>query len=338
VRILAILAAVVAVSTPVAAATIATTPTTFAADLRKANCGDIIELAPGDYGAVQITRYTAPGVAAEIPATAKAKAVPARCPSNNRLEIRAEDARLSSLRIASAQGVNWYGGLITAKLGVETPGVTLDASRFIRFAAAQVEGHKVGVNATRGTDYEIVGNRLERLRSDGVDVSQAQRVLIENNQVVMTTPIKATYDAKGKLLVDGDHSDGIQAWSVPGTPPVADVTIRGNYFRGVMQGISVFNSNTGGIDRFLVEYNTIDGIDFWHGITLSDARDSIIRYNLVVTRKNAKAWNFPFQPIRTWVSIPSGVRTIACGNIVPAMPGGVGTEPCKTEKAAISAR
>jgi polygalacturonase len=311
-------------ASPVAAADLTATPSTYKTVAAAAKCGDTVTLAAGDYGAVQVTRYNTPGAIA--------------CPADNRIEIRAEDARMDSLTFRAVQGVNWFGGFISAPLGVATPGVTMDSSRFVRFAGGLVTGHKVGVTAVRGSDYEIVGNRFQGLRSDGINVTSSQRVLIESNQVVMTVPIKATYTPEGKLLVDGDHSDGVQAWNTAGLPRVTDVTIRGNYFRGMMQGIAVFDAGKGGVDRFIVENNTIDGIDFWHGITLTEARDSVIRDNIVLTRKGAKAWNFPFQPIKTWVSIPGAINVVACGNTVPAMPGGVGTKPCSAATALRSAK
>ncbi len=300
-------AALALFASPVAAADLTVSPATFAAQMKKAACGDTVTLALAEYGAVSAPRLT--------------------CPADNRLEIRAEGSTFRTIIIRAAEGVSWFGGLVTAPLGVDTPGVTIDNSRFVRVAGVTIQGHKVGITAVRGSDYEIVGNRMQGLRSDGINVTTAQRVLIEGNQVVDTRPIRATYDAKGKLLVDGDHSDCIQFWSTANKAPTADLTIRNNYCRGEMQGIVAFNAGQGGLDRILIENNLIDGIEYWNGIVMYEARDSAIRNNVVLTKRGAKAQNNG-APIKTWIYLKAPVNTIACGNIVGALPKGEGTQPC----------
>jgi nitrous oxidase accessory protein NosD len=293
---------------PVAAADLIASPATFATQLKKAGCGDTVTLEAADYGNVSAPRLT--------------------CPADNRIEIRAEGSIFRTLTIRASEGVNWFGGLVTAPLGVDTPGVTIDSSRFVRVAGVTIQGHKVGITAVRGSDYEIVGNRMQGLRSDGINVTMAQRVLIEGNQVVDTRPRRATYTAVGKLLVDGDHADCIQFWSTADKAPTSDLTIRNNYCRGEMQGIVSFNSGQGGLDRILIENNLIDGIEYWNGIVMYEARDSAIRNNVVLTKRGAKAQNFPFQRITTWIYLKAPLNTIACGNTVGALPKGDGTKPC----------
>ncbi|KQR81187.1 hypothetical protein ASG07_12010 [Sphingomonas sp. Leaf343] len=322
------IAALSLLASPAVAADLTATPSTFAAQLKKATCGDVVTLQPGEYGAVALSNYSAPGVAAEVPATDKAKAIAAKCSAANRLEIRAEAGTFRTITLRGLHGVSWYGGVVSAPLGVDTPGVSIDSSRFVRVAGVTVRGHKVGITAVRGSDYEIVGNRMQGLRSDGINVTMAQRVLIEGNQVVDTRPIRATYDARGKLLVDGDHSDCIQFWSTVGKAPTADLTIRNNYCRGEMQGIVAFNAGAGGLDRILIERNLLDGLEYWNGIVMYEARNSAIRNNIVMTKRGAIARNNG-QPIKTWIYLRSPVNTVACGNDVPAMPGGEGTGACK---------
>ncbi len=289
-------------------AALTATPANLPVTMKAARCGDVVALQPGEYGAASAPRLV--------------------CPDTNRLEVRADGANFRSITIRSAEGISWYGGTVSAPLGVNTPGVTIDASRYVRIAGLTITGHKVGITAVRGTDYEIVGNRMQGLRSDGINVTMAQRVLIEGNQVVDTRPIRATYDAKGKLLVDGDHSDCIQFWSTVGKAPTADLTIRNNYCRGEMQGIVAFNAGAGGLDRILIDRNLLDGLEYWNGIVMYEARNSAIRNNVVMTKRGAVARNNG-QPIKTWIYLRSPVNTVACGNVVPAMPGGEGTGACK---------
>lgn len=324
-----VMAALALLTSPVAAADLVVTPATFAIQIKKATCGDVVTLSPGDYGIVAISNYSAPGVAADMPATAKAKAIPARCSDAHRLEVRAEAGTFRKITLRGLQGVSWYGGTVSAPLGVDTPGVTIDSSRFLRVAGVTIQGHKVGITAVRGSDYEIVGNRMQGLRSDGINVTMAQRVLIEGNQVVDTRPRRAVYQkvAPYSLITDGDHADCIQFWSTAGKAPTADLTIRNNYCRGEMQGIVSFDPGQGGLDRILIENNLIDGIEYWNGIVMYEARDSAIRNNVVLTKRGAVAQNNG-APIKTWIYLKAPVNTIACGNTVGALPKGEGTQPC----------
>ena len=277
------------------------------AALSKARCGDAVELAPGDYGQVRAPRVT--------------------CPADGpRVWVDASRARMTQLLMYGAHGLDWHGGHVE---GIrDRAGVSIDGSTRVAVTGMTVTRALVGFSILRASDVSVRGSRVQGHRSDGFNVNRAQRVALEYNAVIDPDPVRATYDARGKLVKDGDHPDCVQMWSTAGTPPVADVSIRGMYCRGYMQGIAAFNAGAGGLDRIAVEDNLLDGIGFWHGITLTEARDSRVVGNTVRTTPGALAPNDTTKRIRAWIMIARGERTLSCGNVVEAIPAGEGTGAC----------
>jgi hypothetical protein len=97
---------------------------------------------------------------------------------------------------------------------------------------------------------------------------------------------------KNLYLVNSNHPDGFQSWSVGedgvGSGVVTGIVLRGNTilnyedpnqpFRGNLQGIGCFD---GMFADWIVENNVVI-TDHWHGITLSGALDSRVVNNTVV--------------------------------------------------------
>ena len=97
---------------------------------------------------------------------------------------------------------------------------------------------------------------------------------------------------KNLYLVNSNHPDGFQSWSVGeggvGSGVVTGIVLRGNTFlnfedpdqpfRGSLQGIGCFD---GMFADWIVENNVVVA-DHWHGITLSGAVDSRVVNNTVV--------------------------------------------------------
>jgi hypothetical protein len=286
-------------------AALTATPATLPATLRAAKCGDTVTLAAGDYGAINAPRLT--------------------CPTGNRLRIEAKDARMVTLVIRGVAGLSWRGGHVT---GAEASpfAVTIDASRDVTFADALVTGSRVAVNAVRSTDLEITRNTLDGYRSDGINITQVQRVAITYNQMRNMKPIRASYSAAGKLLVDGDHADCVQGWTTPGTAPLADITIENNSCVGETQGFTFFNPGQGGYDRITMQHNFAQ-IEYWHAFTVMEGRKTVIRDNIALPMPGAKAQSYPFQAILPWVYTTG--EAVACGNVVAAQASRYGTGACR---------
>lgn len=286
-----------------ALALLTATPATLPATLKRAQPGDTVTLATGDYGAVAIRDMTF-------------------TPS---LRIEASAARLGALTLRNAKGIEWAGGAISGPPS-QYFGVQMALSARVRLVGMTISGPRVGISLTSSTDIDVIGNRLEGLRSDGINLAMVQRVNVIGNQCYDFRPIQPIYDAAGKLVKDGDHADCIQGWSRLGSPPTSDLMITGNVAVGQMQGITFFDPGQGGYDRITIRGNDLN-LGLWHGIAVYEGRGIVITGNRVRTTPGAKTTAGRIQPITAWITAPGSTGTI-CGNVVDALPKGMGTEAC----------
>lgn len=286
-------------------AALTATPATLPATIKQAQAGDTITLTAGEYGAVSIANrsFASPVV------------------------VDASAARLTALTIRKVNGLEWRGGNLNGPRDTSFAAL-VDQSSNITIKGMVISGPKVGLSFSRSTDFEAIGNRFDGVRSDGINIGMSQRGRIIGNQCLNFQPNRATYDAKGKLLKDGDHSDCIQGWSRKAYTPTGDLLIEGNVAHGEMQGITFFDPGQGGYDRITVRNNDLM-LEYWHGVTVYEGRGTVITGNRVRTVPGAKARNFPFQSIRTWIYTLRGIDQTVCGNEVPAIPSGEGTGACK---------
>ena len=129
-------------------------------------------------------------------------------------------------------------------------------------------------------DHALVeGNVIENFSGDGMRG-------LGDHGVFQYNTVKNLY------LVNSNHPDGFQSWSVGedgvGSGVVTGIVLRGNTFlnfedpdqpfRGSLQGIGCFDGMFAG---WIVENNVVI-TDHWHGITLSGATDSRVVNNTVV--------------------------------------------------------
>jgi nitrous oxidase accessory protein NosD len=267
-------------------------PDTLQQTLLSARGGTHIVLAPGQYGNLTFPRKTfAPA-----------------------LTIDAAQAQFTGILMRGVDGVTIDGGTLVGPRE-QTTGFAVDSSHHIAIRGMRISGSRIGIGVSRSQDVLLEHNIFDGTRSDGINVAGVQRVKILYNECRDFDPIKAQYDAAGKLLHDGDHPDCIQGWSIAGRPPTSDVTIIGNSGRGFMQGIWFGNGGQGGLDRMLVRDNKFE-LQAFNGIVLTEARDSEISGNTVSTIPGAKMDNYPFHPISTWIKAPGGQRVLVCGNTI----------------------
>ena len=253
------------------------------------------------------------------------RAPPLKCADGRRVTYNARRATFRTIRIAGVTGITIRGGTVGAA-GIDGPAVTVDGSRFVHLTEMTFTGAKLGVTLVRGTDYLVDHSRFTGLRSDGVNINQAQRVTIDGNTFSDSHPIPQVYDAQGKLVRDGDHADAIQAFSLAGQVPLRDLVFTNNRISGHMQGIDNFG-DASGTTNVRVEGNVID-VDYWHGITFSGVTNLIVRNNIVKTIPGARQGPRG-QQVRTWVKVDRNTNVVACGNTVPEFPKGPGTQACR---------
>jgi hypothetical protein len=283
-------------------------PDTLQEKLLTAHGGTHIVLAPGQYGNVTFPRKTfAPA-----------------------LTIDAAQAQFTGILMRGVGGVTVAGGTLIGPRE-QTTGFAVDGSNHIAIRGMRISGPRIGIGVSRSQDILLEHNIFDGARSDGINVAGVQRVKILYNECRNFDPIRAQYDAAGKLVRDGDHPDCIQGWSIPGQPPTSDVTIIGNSGRGLMQGIWFGNGGQGGLDRMLVRDNRFE-LEAFNGIVLTEARDSEISGNTVRTIPGAKMANYPFKPIFTWIKAPRGERVLVCGNTIQEPKYSDDKGPCPAQR------
>lgn len=233
--------------------------------------------------------------------------------------IDASNSKIKGITLRNVSGITIKGGKVVAPEGkhpsnsVRGYGISIRGSRNIALRDLQVSDAVRGVVLGTSEGVKIQKVKFHDLRSDGLNIALSRKVLVEDVECSDFSPIPKQYDASGKMIKDGDHADCVQAWSRPTQPPVSDVVVRRVTARGDMQGIFFGNHirkgvDDGGYDRILIEDNDIK-VQSPHGITLSYARDSIVRNNLVDTMPGGK-----HQVTNIRVSRPE--NTVSCGNSI----------------------
>lgn len=300
------------------------TPATLSELLAKAGDGDTIVLEPGDYAAVVISdrSFKVPLVLEARGATLEGL----RAKNVSGLTIRGGEFRVPAPVTKASTGQQIYGGATRFDnvsrltltdgrfVGPGAPpgstsgpfgegyGVFVVTGSDITVKGGKFQGLKNGIVLSRVEGFNLTGNTFAANRSDGINVGEGRKGVIERNECLATR------------IRDKEHPDCIQLWSRPTSPPVSDVVIRGNRAEGEMQGIGLFNHtrngvNDGGFDRITIEDNDMR-VAYPHGIALMESRNSVVRNNRVSTLPGAR-W-------RARISADTAQR---CGNTVGAYAG-----------------
>ena len=268
------------------------TPATIASIIDHANAGDIIKLSPGDYAPISIRdRRWVPQV-----------------------QFDATSATLRGVRLDAVSGLVWRGGTFQGG-GAEDIGfrvsqsdhLSIDGAVFHRFS-------NVGIAISLTTDARVTNNRFSESGSDGIDIAMSQRILVDHNSCTEFHP------------GSGAHADCIQLWSKQGFPSVANITISHNVSIGEVAG---FNGYDGPYDHLKIEYNIAHTM-YYHGISVFDCRNCIVRHNRVETIFN------PQHPeVKAWIQLIRGEGNTNCDNKSGDFPQLPGRQPCSKKQDAL---
>jgi hypothetical protein len=298
-------------------------PNTLQRVFAEATAGDVIALAPGRYVSVRLSgKRFSPAVTLDA---TKAQWISLSLRNVEGLTIRGGAFGLGdpikhprtgkplfgqTLRMDDVRDIIVIGGRFAGPGGRqegdpfgEGQGVLVTRGSGIRVLDGAFTGLASGVAMSKVDRFVISGNKFQYMRSDGVQVGEGRRGVIERN-TCEATRIRST-----------EHADCIQLWSRPTTEPTADVIIRGNIAEGMTQGIGLFSKlgdkSNGGFDRITIENNRLK-VGHPHGIALYEGRDSIVRNNSVST--------FPGSRWRATINLVGG-DTKRCGNSIAAAKG-----------------
>lgn len=286
-------------------------PSELSDALKFAQAGTTLELAPGDFGALNLSgTFGTP----TRPLTLRA-ADPDNPPRISQMLLRnvenviieallfdysyqADDKPyLRPFQVVGSENVKiqqstFDGDIVTAILD-EPPSptafaLTIADSRNVHVADSVFHTFLRGILVSQSNEIIISGNELHSLRSDGLNLAEVGEVLIQNNYI-------HDFD---RMLSAGDHADFIQFWTTQTKAPSANITIRGNtlnsgdgwYTQSIFMRNEVVDTALSGREMFyrniVIEDNVIINAHL-HGITVGETDGLIIRNNSVI--RNARS-------------------------------------------------
>lgn len=217
------------------------TPQDLATALSQAPAGEVLVLAPGDYGALTVTQATRGSKALTLRSAdpgrpARITAMTIDGAANLTLDGITFDyrfqpgdplwatpftiARAHDLVIRNsifdgdvARGMTAVDNGFGAGIGLmvdRSDAITLSGNRFFDFLR--------GLAVSDSDHVTVIGNEITAIRSDGMDFSAVQSLLLAENTL---------HDFKASRQSD-DHADMIQFWTAGTTRPSTDVVIRDN--------------------------------------------------------------------------------------------------------------
>ncbi|MFA7433249.1 MAG: right-handed parallel beta-helix repeat-containing protein [Gemmobacter sp.] len=280
------------------------------AAIRAANGGDTILLAPGDYGSVSLSQKAGFSNTSGIPVTIASADPDAR-------------AVITGLNVNGAQGVTFDNLVFdyTFQSGdpthirpfqvLNSENITITNSLFDGDVASGMSavddgygtGYGLGIRGSKSVtisdnefttwhrgavtsqsqDVVFSGNDIHSIRSDGINFSEVQGVLIEGNHI---HNFLASPDST-------DHRDFIQFWTNGTKAPNTDIIIRGNildageewWTQSIFMRNEEVDNGRAGQEMFyrnvLIEDNTIYN-GHLHGITVGETDGLTIRNNSVL--------------------------------------------------------
>jgi len=292
-------------------------------------CGSSPARASGQAQLDALLARAAPGATVKLPAGDYGLVLVEDRAFERPITLDATGARFEGLTLRRVKGMAIRGAQVTGSM--DRNAILVRESQHVRLEGLTVRQARKAIIVNLSSDVVLRDNKLEGLRSDGINVALSRRVLIEGNQCRAFTPIKAEYDAAGKRVRDGDHADCIQLWSRPEAAPVSDIIIRRNVADGDMQGIFLGNHvrkgvDDGGYDRITIEDNDLT-VAYPQGIGLYDARNSVVRNNRVRTIAGSRMPSG--KAIRANINVIRGSGNLVCGNRLSDFPDHRSSQPCK---------
>jgi parallel beta-helix repeat protein len=303
----------------VSAATVTvTTAAQLDAALKAASGGDIIKVAPGNYGDFDIRAINPASAVTIVAANSSRPPVfthlairdssqlrftrmtvnsPAPIDGNTALTTtevyRSHDIRLSSMV---------FGGVPGGGVANEPRGLRLTQSSTITVAGSSFSQLSHGIVADGSSRLTITDNAFSGMRTDGIIADGAGNSVISRNRFSSFRPEA------------GDHPDAIQIFN--NFTPTYTLTVSDNLMigdaEGQMQGIFMTNS-TGDrtqLDRITIAGNLMWGT-MWNGIAAFDAKRVTVTGNTLYSNQALAA-------TKTWVRLENVTTAEVTGNVAGA--------------------
>lgn len=291
--------------------------------ISSASAGMVIELAPGNYGRLDLRRLVmpdgqplvlrgAPGQDAPVLTSLRLREVENLVLENLVFDYTftpGDRRHMRPFQIISSRGVtvrhclfdgDVARGVSTRSDGFGTAfGLTMRRSDQVTLESSEIRGFFRGLVVASSSHINILGNDLHDIRMDGMNFAQVDGVRIERNYI---------HDFR-RSLTSGDHADMIQFWTKGTTEPSRDIVIRDNvlnsgggwYTQSIFMRNEMVDQGDAGAEMYyrnvLITDNVIINAHL-HGVTLGATDGAIVSNNTVIRnarsqgeRDNVDLWN-----------------------------------------------
>jgi hypothetical protein len=269
--------------------------------IARAESGDRIILAPGNYGSIDIRGKS---WASDVMLVSASTANPARIETLtvntvSHLSIKslhigrplnpgeANYAIFGNFRTVSSVTLDdvFVRGSMDNNPVNDGNGLNFVDSRSVTVKASRFEQLGRGLSASASTDVTLIGNVFRAMRTDGMNFANVQRVTIDGNKF------------SDFFVGEGDHPDAIQFWTTGTKQASSNIIIRNNQIfqgRGAgTQGIFLTDQvGTLPYQNVRIENNLLYVYDGYNGIMVGNGRGIEIIGNSVLSesRDNQKYW------------------------------------------------
>ena len=307
------LALLAAAGAPAAQAqdTLRATPKTLAATYERADGGDRIELAAGDYGILAGAEKDAPVTLAPAPGAAASIGFELEGAGN----LRVEGLEVTSAAVIDSHDVTFAGNRFTGPVLIET---TRDGDHRILFDGNRHEDIDI-CDACHAGRITVLGH--ENRAPNGVRIANSLFTGGNSDGVLVTGGAYGTRIGPGNHfvdmpMVDDTHTDAIQLYGSSHT------VITGNLIDGTATGIMAAD----GADHELIEDNVIVTLGYPWGIVLGGDVGSVIRHNTLPDGACDYELRCGLVRLDAGNQGRPGTGTVVAGNVVGGISLGEGSE------------
>ncbi|WP_217352577.1 right-handed parallel beta-helix repeat-containing protein [Sphingomonas sp. ID1715] len=265
----------------------------LAAALERARGGEVLQLAPGNYGTLSLYRRH---FAQPVTITSQDPQKPALV---ERLQLNeVSNVTFSELEFGGALRSNekeyskyaevrdsqdlrfdrvFIHGSLDSNAENDGWGIYFGDCKNIALTNSRIQQVMRAAVFERSSNIAVKQNSFAEMRSDGANFASVQNVVVDMNRF------------SGFHPVGTDHGDAIQFWTLSG-PQSTDIVISNNVLlegEGTgPQGILMNGARTGPYLRVKVINNLLYSSGAWHGIAIDNAEDVEVRGNSTLSRQN----------------------------------------------------
>lgn len=274
-----------------------TTPDQLSAAVAKAKGGDVIVMAPGDYGIVQMNNAQFDKVVIIRSQDPKHPARFSRLRMHGPRNLVLENLEFTRLRgnepawkktvdIDQGYNVTIKGGFVHGTLNgssTDDPdGLYIRNTQNATITGVIFRGLRIALGVEDSSNVVIDGNDFSYLDLDAIDVPGVDGAKITNNHFHDFRPAPEA------------HPDAIQCWTRNKNKACKNIFISHNKFDGApnyeMQGVFFGDEDKiGGYDNIEISDN-IFICTYWHAIFLGAGSNTLIKNNVVTAGPRMKPW------------------------------------------------